>query len=91
MKLNNSDVYEHLCNVKLTEDKFPIAYKNKLNELIDNGMSEEDARNLLADGEIELELYYSYGYGLFAVESGAIDDGATIFDPYTGKECDNDI
>ena len=49
MKLNNSDVYEHLCNVNLTEDKFPIAYKCKLNELINNGMSEESARNFLAD------------------------------------------
>ena len=91
MKLNNSDVYEHLCNVNLTEDKFPIAYKCKLNELINNGMSEESARNFLADCEIELELYYSYGYGVFAVESEAIECGATIFDPYTGEECEDGI
>ena len=31
VQLNNSDNYEHLCNVVLTKDKFPIAYENKVN------------------------------------------------------------
>lgn len=89
VKLNNQTAYEHLCNVRLTEDKFPIAYKNKLKELVDCGMTEKEARDFLNDTPIELELYYSYGYGLFAVETDAVDGGATIFDPYTGTECED--
>ena len=88
VKLNNQTNYEHLCNVTLTAEKFPIAFSNKVRELTDCGMTEEDAVRYLRDTPIELELYYSYGYGLFAVETDAIDGGAAIFDPYTGTKCD---
>lgn len=87
VKLNNGDNYEHLLNVRLTENKFPIAYKAKLNELIENGLSEEEAREYLDNSTIELELYYSPNNGLFAVETDAIECGATIYDPYTSQKC----
>ena len=34
IKLNNGDNYEHLCNVQLTEEKFPKVYAAKLDELV---------------------------------------------------------
>ena len=37
--------------------------------------------------EIELELYYEKEYGLFAVESGAVESG-TIYSPYSAELCD---
>lgn len=88
IQLNNGDNYEHLCNVHITEDKFPKVYAAKLAELVRNGMSEEDAKKYLNAVPIELELYYSPDYGCFAVETDAVDGGATIFDPYTGEECE---
>ena len=57
-KLNNSNEYEHLCNVKLTKEKFPKAFAAKVEELIEEGVctSEEEAEAVIADMEIELEL-----------------------------------
>lgn len=88
IKLNNAETYEHLCNVKLTKEKFPKVYEVKLNELIKNGLPKEEAEEYLMENEFELELYYSVNYGMFAVETDAIDGGATIYDPYTGEECE---
>lgn len=84
--LNHSENYEHLCNVKLTKEKYPIAYKNKLRELVNSGMTEKEAEDYLKDSEIELELYYHEEYGMFAVESDAVDNGAEIYSPYTGEK-----
>ena len=87
VQLNNSDNYEHLCNVVLTKDKFPIAYENKVKELMDEcNMSREEAENLIKDMKIELEVYYEVGYGLFAIESEAAECG-TIYSPYSGELC----
>ena len=57
VKLNGEHEYEHLCNVVLSPDKFPIAYNAKLSELINCGMSEESAKKYIASCKIELELY----------------------------------
>lgn len=40
--------------------------------------------------EIELEIYYEKGTGLFAVESEAVESG-TIYSPYTAEVCENYI
>lgn len=88
VQLNNSDTYEHLCNVKLTKDKFPIAFKNKVEELVEEcGVSEEEAEKMVSEMEIELEVYYEKGYGLFAIESEAVESG-TIYSPYSGELCE---
>ena len=89
IKLNNGDNYEHLCNVQLTEEKFPKGYAAKLDELVNrSGMDEKEVRDFLNAVPIELELYYSPDFGCFAVETEAVDNGARIFDPYTGEECE---
>ena len=86
-KLNNSNEYEHLCNVKLTKEKFPKAFAAKVDELIEEEVcaTKEEAESVIADMEIELEIYYEKGYGLFAVESEAVNSG-TVFSPYSGEE-----
>lgn len=90
IKLNNSENYEHLCNVRLTKEKFPIAFEHKVQELIEDcGMSREEAEKTIPDMEIELELYYHPSYGLFAVESEAVERTASIFSPYTGEELED--
>jgi hypothetical protein len=89
IKLNNGDNYEHLCNVHLTEEKFPKVYAAKLDELVNrSGMTKDEAKAFLRSVPIELELYYSPDCGCFAVETEAVDNGAIIFDPYTGEECE---
>lgn len=88
IKLNNEDSYERLCNVKLTKDKFPLAFEAKVNELTMSGLSREEAERAVPNMEIELEVYYSPNLGLFAVETDAVDNGATIYDPYTGEQCE---
>jgi len=92
-KLNNSDEYEHLCNVKLTKEKFPKAFNAKVEELLEEKVcaTREEAENVVSDMEFELEIYYEKGTGLFAVESNAVESG-TIYSPYTaelGKDADD--
>lgn len=89
VKLNSSENYEHLCTVKLTKEKYPIAYENKVLELMEDcNMSEAEAEALIKDMAIELEIYYHKGYGLFAVESEAVES-CTIYSPYSGELCED--
>lgn len=39
--------------------------------------------------EIELELYYQPEYGLFAVESEAVESNIPIYSPYTAEELED--
>lgn len=87
VKLNSSDEYEFLCKVILTKDKYPIAFENKVQELIEEcGMTREQAEESIENMEIELEVYYEKDYGLFAVDSEAVTSG-TIYSPYSGELC----
>ena len=90
IKLNNSENYEHLCNVRLTKDKFPIAFEHKVQELIEDcGMSREEAEADIPQMEIELELYYHPSYGLFVVFSKALQPPGSTLSPYTGEELED--
>lgn len=87
VRLNSSDEYELLCKVTITKDKYPIAFENKVLELIEEcGMMREQAEESIEKMEIELEVYYENGYGLFAVDSEAVTSG-TIYSPYSGELC----
>jgi hypothetical protein len=69
----------------LTKDKYPVAFENKVQELMEEcKLTREEAEESVSKMEIELEIYYEKGYGLFAVESGAVDSG-TIYSPYSGE------
>ena len=89
VKLNTSDNYESI-KVTLSKGEYPIAYNNKIEELVEQGLykTTEDAENDNPTIEIEMEIYYEKHYGLFAVESGAVESG-TIYSPYTSELCDD--
>ncbi len=84
IKMNNADNYESI-NIKLTKENTPIAYQNKLDELMDYKAfdTQAEAEKWLSETPIELELYYEYGYGLFGVEAEAIES-MEIQSPYSG-------
>ncbi len=87
MNLNPDDKTETI-EVILTEDNYPIAYKNKLEELIEQEAfpSRKEAIRWLSKTPIVLELYYEKHSGLFAVESGALETNPeSILSPYSGE------
>ena len=83
IKMNDADNYESI-NIQLSKDKFPIAYQNKLQELLDYKAfdTKEEAEKYIAENPIELELYYEPGYGLFGVESEATEANV-VHSPYS--------
>lgn len=89
VKLNNSDQYESIM-ITLDPEKYPIAYKNKLDELMEEGAfpTIEEAEKWIRKTPIEMELYYEKGCGLFLVEADAVESG-TIYSPYSGELCDD--
>lgn len=76
--------YGELMDIKLNPEKHPIAYKNKVDELIEDGMSKEDAEYYVNNTVFTLELIYEKHQGLFAVETEAIESGE-IISPFTSK------
>ena len=84
IRMNNADNYESI-NITLSKENTPIAYQNKLDELMDCKVfdTQAEAEKWLRETPIELELYYEYGYGLFGVEAEAIES-AEIQSPYSG-------
>lgn len=76
---------EETIQVRLTPETFPTAFRTKLEELIGQGFSEEDARRWLLSTPIVLELYYEKDSGLFAVKSDALEScPESIRSPYSG-------
>ena len=90
MKANKAG-QEETIGVLLTRRTFPIAFQNKLNELMEQGAfdSEEEATRWIETNPIILEIMYEKDSGLFAVESEAIESG-DIVSPYTKEEIEND-
>lgn len=76
--------YGEFIDIKLNPEKHPIAYKNKVDELIEYGMSKEEAEDYVNNTVFRLELIYEKCQGLFAVESEAIESGE-IMSPFTSK------
>lgn len=88
IKLHKGTDYDAI-NIKLAN--FPFAFEQKCEEFVEQGIAKsmDEAKKMLADCEIELELYYDKGYGLMGVESGAVECmGAEIYSPYTGEEAE---
>ncbi len=79
---------EEVIYVTLNPNEFPIAYGKKLEELINSGMDEEEARAVLLQ-PIELELYYDMDRGMFAVESEPAQE-INMFNPFTKEMLVND-
>lgn len=85
IKVNNEDCYDSIM-ITLHEDMYPIAHKNKVDELMEQGVFDdrEEARKWVNNTPIELEIYYEKDAGLFAVEAEAIDScSESLCSPYT--------
>lgn len=87
--LNGVETYEPITII-LTKENTPIAYRNKVEEYVEQGLyaSIEEAEEKNPKIEIECEIYYEKHVGLFAVECGAVECG-TIYSPYSGELCDD--
>ena len=84
IKVNDENHIE-CVNIQLSRDKTPIAFKNKLEELMGQGCfeTEEEAIEFIESAPIQMELYYEKGQGLIMVESDALDSGCDVCSPYT--------
>lgn len=87
VQANSADNFESI-NIVVTKDRYPIVYRRKIEELVEDGAYEtiEDAEIDNPRIEIDLELYYDKGWGLYGVESDAVSSSAeSICSPYTGE------
>jgi len=83
MKLHNSDQYESI-NILLDKHKHPIAFENRVQSLVNSGLTRKEALDFVRTTAIELELYYDKDAGLFGMEAEAVESG-TIYNPYSGE------
>ena len=89
MKKYNSAECE-VVHLSIDETQHPNIFNAMVNELIENGLSAQDAKKYVRTTPLQMELYYSPQEGLFAVESEAVEC-ADIYNPYSGElleECD---
>jgi hypothetical protein len=89
MRLNSADSYEPITII-LTKENTPIAYNNKIEELVEQGIysSKEEAEKNHSSIAIECEIYYDKHNGLFAVESDAVESNCDIYSPYSAELCE---
>ena len=84
---------EEIIEIRLDPEKYPIAFKNKVDELVRNNefADKADTERYVERNPIVLELYYEKGAGLFAVESEAVEAEAAC-SPYTRRPiiCDEE-
>ena len=88
VKLNGAETYEPITII-LSKEITPIAYRNKIEEYVEQGLyhSIEEAEVKNPKIEIECEIYCEKNIGLFTIESRAVESG-TIFSPYSGDVFD---
>lgn len=89
VKLNSAEQCEGIFII-IDKEQYPIAYRNKIEELVEQGCYDtiEDAERDNPTFEMDCEIYYDKHSGLFAVECGAVESG-TIYSPYSGEICDD--
>lgn len=79
---------EEVIEIYLDSVKHPVAYNAKIDELIESGMTREEAEGFISTTPFVMELYYAPNQGLFLVESEAIES-TEIYNPYCGEEIPN--
>lgn len=70
VKLNSAEKYESI-NIIIDKEQYPIAYANKISEMVEQGLYEtiEEAETANPYFEMECEIYYKKHNGLYVVES----------------------
>ena len=83
IKINEPN-HEEVIEVRLSREKTPKAFKEKLEELMEEGAfnTEKEAIEWIEKNPFVMEIYYERGSGLFLVESEALENG-DIVSPYT--------
>lgn len=86
IKINEPN-HEEVIEVRLSREKTPIAFKEKLEELMEEGAfnTEKEAIEWIENTPFVMEMYYEKGHGLFLVESESLEGGG-IASPYTKEE-----
>ena len=86
IKINEPN-HEEVIEVRLSREKTPIAFKEKLDELMEEGAfnTKEEATAWIEKTPFVMEMYYEKGHGLFLVASEALEGGG-IASPYTKEE-----
>ena len=88
VKLNSAENYEGITII-IDKERYPIAYRNKIEEMVEEGCYEtiEEAENDNPTFEMDCEIYYEKHNGLFVVECGAVES-CLIYSPYSGNMCE---
>lgn len=88
----NSVEQREPINITLDKVNTPIAYGNKIKELVEQGLYEdiESAEQDYPQFKIDCEIYYQKHSGVFAVESSAVESDI-IYSPYTCDWLDEPI
>ena len=83
----NKPGYEEVIEIRLSREKTPKAFKEKLEELMEEGAfdTEKEAIEWIEKTPFVMEMYYEKGHGLFLVESESLEGGG-IASPYTKEE-----
>ena len=83
IKINEPN-HEEVIEVRLSREKTPKAFKEKLEELMEEGAfnTEKEAIEWIEKTPFVMEIYYERGSGLFLVESETLESG-DIVSPYT--------
>lgn len=78
---------EEVIEIRLTPEKYPIAFKNKVDELCEQGAfnTRAEAEEWVKSTPFVMELIYEKHSGLFAVESDALEN-TNCFSPYTTRD-----
>lgn len=86
IKINEPN-HEEVIEVRLSREKTPKAFKEKLEELMEEGAfdTEKEAIEWIEKTPFVMEMYYEKSHGLFLVESEALESGG-IASPYTKEE-----
>ncbi len=87
MKQHSAQDIESIV-ISIDPKRFPKFFANKVKDMVDSGLSQEEAEKEAAIfmRAVELEIYFEVGQGAFAVEIEPLDCGARLFSPFSKEE-----
>lgn len=83
--INDENKYESV-NIILSKEEYPIAFEKYVKDIMQGGMTREEAEKYASETPIELELYYQVGFGLFGISSDYVENVESFVSPYNGDE-----